>query len=79
MHPSSTCKQKDPRVISVGDTLGQYELIDDLGFGAAGKIFLARNTETGERVAMKVLRPDAESDEDIHGRFIREISVAQKL
>lgn len=67
------------RHITVGDKLGSYELIDHLGFGGAGKIFLAKHLGSDERVAMKVLRPDAEADEDIHGRFIREISVAQKL
>ena len=68
-----------PVNIEIGSTLGNYRLTDELGVGGAGKIFRASHAETGEEVAIKVLRPGAELEEDIHGRFIREISVAQKL
>ncbi len=67
------------RTIEIGSTLGSYRLTDELGAGGAGTIFKAVHVETGEPVAIKVMRPGAELNEDIHGRFIREISVAQKL
>ncbi len=67
------------KTIDVGSTLGSYRLINRLGAGGAGAIFKASHIETGELVAIKILRPGAEVNEDIHARFIREISVAQKL
>jgi serine/threonine-protein kinase len=67
------------RTISVGDRLGPYRVIDTLGAGGAGSVFVAEDAESGEKVALKILRPGAGQIEEIHARFIREISVAQKL
>jgi serine/threonine-protein kinase len=65
--------------IQIGSRLGPYHVLQQLGSGGAGNVFVAENTETGEKVALKVLRPGADEVEEIHARFIREISVAQKL
>ena len=67
------------RVVDVGMNLGPYRIIDRLGAGAAGSVFVAVEDDSGEKVALKVLRPGAELNEEIHSRFVREISVAQKL
>jgi serine/threonine-protein kinase len=67
------------KVVQVGSRLGPYQLTAELGAGGAGTVFVGEHTETHEKVALKVLRPGAELIEDIHSRFIREITVAQKL
>jgi serine/threonine protein kinase len=59
--------------------LGPYKILQQLGAGGAGNVFVAEHAETGEKVALKVLRPGADQVEEIHARFIREIAVAQKL
>ena len=44
---------------SPGATLGPYSLIRDIGAGSTGKVKLAENRETGERVAIKIIRKAA--------------------
>lgn len=46
---------------------GRYRLLERLGTGAMAQIWLARDLELERRVAVKILRPDAERD-----RFTRE-------
>ncbi|PRQ02954.1 Serine/threonine-protein kinase PknA [Enhygromyxa salina] len=47
----------------LGELLGDYELERLVGAGSMGQVFAARSRATGERVALKVLRPD-------HGRAL---------
>ncbi len=65
--------------IQVGSHLGPYKILEQLGAGGAGTVFVAEDAETHEKFALKVLRPGADEIEEIHARFIREIAVAQKL
>ena len=66
--------------VGVGTKLGPYVISRQIGQGGAGTVFVAdeSDNQTGE-VAIKVMRPEAEEIEEIHARFIREITVAQKL
>ena len=68
-----------PYAIEAGSKLGRYEIIRTLGMGGAGSVFLARDTDTDERVALKSLMAHTLEVESVHSRFIREISIAQKL
>lgn len=63
----------------IGSVLGPYRLVEQLGAGGAGTVFVAENSETQQKCAVKILRPGADEIEEIHARFIREITVAQKL
>ncbi|MEO6772767.1 MAG: protein kinase [Kofleriaceae bacterium] len=45
----------DVVVLAPGLKINQYELIRELGRGGMGKVFLARDTKLGRRVAMKFL------------------------
>ena len=66
--------------VGVGTKLGPYVISRQIGQGGAGTVFVAdeSDSQTGE-FAIKVMRPEAEEVEEIHARFIREITVAQKL
>ncbi|MFO0681379.1 MAG: protein kinase [Sandaracinus sp.] len=48
------------------DRIGPYERIDLIGAGSSGRVHRARDTRTGELVAIKSLRPDA-TIEDLYG------------
>src|SRR5205807_8581082 len=59
----------------------KYELIKRLGQGAFGSVWLARNKQTQEEVALKLLRlPDDVQSEQAHlkerERFMREVQIA---
>jgi len=56
-----------------------YRIGPLLGAGAMGSVYLAEDTRTGERVALKLLAPELAPDERFRRRFLRETEVARTL
>lgn len=66
---SASHEQNTTRQISVGDSIGPYMLVDSLGEGGMGTVFLADQTAPIHRkVAIKVIKPGMDS-EQVLGRF----------
>ena len=66
--------------LSEGDwMLGPYRILDQLGKGGMGVVYLAEDTRDGKRVAIKVLPKDFVSDEDRLARFNREGRMLEEL
>jgi len=63
----------------MGETLSHYELLEKLGEGGMGVVYLARDTLLDRRVALKVLRRDALGNADRRQRFLREARAASAL
>jgi serine/threonine protein kinase/sugar lactone lactonase YvrE len=59
--------------------LSHYEVIRVLGSGGMGVVLLARDTVTGNNVAVKMVRPELVSNQQIVHRFVREAGHLQKL
>jgi len=61
--------------------IARYEIIETLGKGAMGVVYLARDTIIDRRVALKTLRLDVDPDasEEFHERFFREARAAGRL
>jgi predicted Zn-dependent peptidase len=57
----------------------RYEILAELGRGGMGIVYKARDRETGELVALKVLRPEIASDAQILERFKNELRLAHKI
>ncbi|GAA3268506.1 protein kinase [Dactylosporangium vinaceum] len=58
---------------------GRYEIVQLLGEGGMGRVYLARDIDTGELVALKMMLPEVAADPHARAQFMREISVSQAL
>jgi serine/threonine protein kinase len=57
----------------------QYDIIRELGLGGTSVVYLARKRETGEDVAIKVIRATYLEDAEALARFAREAELATRL
>lgn len=63
-----------------GRAFGSQFLVDDyIGSGSMGRVYRGRVRESGESVAIKILREDLSSQPDIVARFIRERQVLRAV
>ena len=68
-----------PRHVGSAGSLGEFTLIRQIGAGGMGIVFEAHHTVTGERVAIKLLRPElAASPQAVH-RFLVEAGHMKRL
>ncbi|HEY4127663.1 MAG TPA: serine/threonine-protein kinase [Gammaproteobacteria bacterium] len=63
--------------------LGRYELVQELGRGAMGVVYLGKDAKIGRQVAIKTMALadefDGETLKDVHERFFREAETAGRL
>jgi serine/threonine protein kinase len=62
-----------------GFTLGRYKLLERIGIGGMGQVFLAEHMHMRKRTAVKVLPPTKATDPVALARFYREARVAASL
>ena len=63
----------------VGKTLGHYEILELLGKGGMGEVYLGEDTRLGRKVAIKVLPEEYASDPERLARFEQEARAAAAL
>ena len=63
----------------VGRTLGAYRVLEVLGSGGMGQVYLAEDPRLGRRVALKVLSPETASQSEKIARFEREAKAVAQL
>src|SRR5450755_3126949 len=57
----------------------RYEILGEAGHGSMGNVYKARDRETGETVALKLLKPEIASDHAMMERFKNELLFARKI
>ena len=63
----------------IGKSLGPYKLVDRLGAGGMGEVFLADDSRLGRQVAVKVLPEEFAADPERLARFEQEARAAAAL
>jgi len=57
----------------------RYDILGEAGQGSMGSVYKARDRETGEIVALKLLKPEIASDQAMMDRFKNELLFARKI
>ncbi len=57
----------------------RYDILGEAGSGSMGNVYKARDRETGETVALKLLKPEIASDQAMMDRFKNELLFARKI
>ena len=65
--------------LSSGSVISHYRIIEKIGVGGMGEVYLAEDTQLNRKVALKFLPPDLCEDADCRTRFKREARAAATL
>ncbi len=66
-------------VLTKGTTISQYRIIERIGVGGMGEVYLAEDRKLDRRVALKFLSFQHSQNEDLKVRFRREAQAVAKL
>jgi serine/threonine protein kinase len=65
---------------AVGLVLGPFQVLAPLGRGGMGTVYLARDSRSGQLIALKVLAPRrARNQERVRMRFLREMELSRRV
>jgi eukaryotic-like serine/threonine-protein kinase len=63
----------------IGKTFGHYRIVEKIGQGGMGEVFLAHDTSLDRKIAVKFLPDSLKQDETARKRFVREARSAAAL
>lgn len=68
-----------PQNDQVQFTIGPYQILNKIGQGGMGEVFLAYDTVCGRRIALKRIRSDLLAHQQMHRRFLKEARITSQL
>jgi len=72
--------QTPVRELTTGSTFaGRYQVIEELGHGGMGRVYKVQDTKIGEKIALKLIRPETGLDKNSLERFSNELKLARKI
>lgn len=77
--PHTKAIEKPPLATEIQSTLGRYQIIQSIGKGGMGEVFLAYDTICGRYCAIKRIRADLTKFPQLQLRFLREARVTAQL
>lgn len=72
-------KTRSLLVLAEGTMVSHYRIVEKIGAGGMGEVYLAEDTKLNRQVALKFLPSHLVSNEDIRTRFVREAQTIAKL
>lgn len=69
----------EPEKEAIQFSIGTYQVLTSIGKGGMGEVFLAYDTSTGRKLALKKVRTDLLKHPQIKGRFLREARITCQL
>lgn len=70
---------KETVALPLPKTIGPYEVVERLGAGGMGEVFLAKDPDCDRTVAIKRIKPDLTQHDLIRKRFLREARITASL
>jgi tRNA A-37 threonylcarbamoyl transferase component Bud32 len=66
-------------VIATGQSIGNYRILNKIGTGGMGAVYLAEHPLIGKRVALKVIHRELAGNRDVVSRFFQEARAVNKI
>jgi serine/threonine protein kinase/tetratricopeptide (TPR) repeat protein len=77
--PTETLQAPKKKLTTGSTFASRYQVIEEVGKGGMGRVYKVFDKEIGEKVALKLLKPEIASDEETLQRFRNELRVARKI
>lgn len=72
-------KTRTYRILKPGTDVGHYRIVEKIGAGGMGEVFLAEDTKLKRKVALKFLPSHLMANAEVKSRFVREAQTVAQL